>query len=36
MYENQDFGRLLLLRLWTSGVPSESCLQLREHGAAND
>lgn len=36
MYENKDPGRLLLLRVRFACVPSESRLQLREYGTAND
>lgn len=36
MHEDKNSRRLLLLRLWTSRVATESRLQLRQYGPAND
>lgn len=36
VHADQDPGRLLLLRVRTSGVPPQPRLQLRQHGPADD
>lgn len=36
VHEDQNFGRLLLLRFRTSGFQAESRVQLRQHGIADD